>query len=109
MSFFTKAIRKSGRFFNKQAKPLALNSFRKGGGIEDVSRGLRQGYNVMREIGSGITKVSQNPLLLAGGTAVGTYMGNQLLSVQLGAGGLALGTGLEGTAEILGGLGIDKS
>ena len=104
MSFFTKGLRNTGRFFNKQAKPLARNFFRKGGGIEDLSRGLRQSSNVLKEVGSGVSKVSQNPLVLAGGTALGTYMGNPLLGVQLAGGGSMVGSGLEATGEILGGL-----
>ena len=104
MSFFKKGLRNTGRFFNKQTKPLARNFFRKGGGIEDLSRGLRQSSNVLKEVGSGVSKVSKNPLVLAGGTALGTYMGNPLLGVQLAGGGSMVGSGLEGAGEVLGGL-----
>lgn len=102
MSFFTKAINNTGRFFTKGVKPLAENFFRKGGGLDNLSTGLRQSSNVIRGIGGGIKSVSQSPLVLAGGTMLGSYFGNPLLGGQIQAGGTALGSGLEGGATLLG-------
>ena len=102
MSFFTKAIGNTGRFFTKGVKPLTANFFRKGGGLDGLSRGLRQSSNVIRGIGGGIKSVSQSPLVLAGGTMLGTYMGNPLLGTQIASGGSAIGSGLEGGATLLG-------
>jgi len=103
MSFFTKPFRTTSRFFNKQAKPLAENFFRKGGGLGKLSTGLRQSSNVLRGVGAGVKSLSQNPLVLAGGTVLGSYLGNPLLGAQIGAGGLALGTGIEEASTLLGG------
>jgi len=102
MSFFTKAIGNTGRFFTKGVKPLAVNFFRKGGGLDGLSSGLRQSSNIVRGIGGGIKSVSQSPLVLAGGTLVGTYMGNPLLGGQIASTGSAIGSGLEGGATLLG-------
>ncbi len=102
MSFFTKAIGNTGRFFTKGVKPLTENFFRKGGGLDGLSRGLRQSSNVIRGIGGGIKSVSQSPLVLAGGTVLGSYLGNPLLGGQIASAGSALGGGLEGGATLLG-------
>lgn len=102
MSFFTKAINDTGRFFRKSVRPIASNFFRKGGGLDGLSRGLRQSSNVARGIGGGVKSVSQSPLVLAGGTIVGSYLGNPLLGGQIASGGSALGSALEGGATLLG-------
>lgn len=102
MSFFTKAIGNTGRFFTKGVKPLGENFFRKGGGLDRLSKGLRQSSNVISGIGQGVKSLSQSPLVLAGGSVLGSYMGNPLLGAQLSAGGQALGSGLQEGATLLG-------
>lgn len=103
MSFFTKAIGDTGRFFTKNIKPLGDNFFRKRtGGLDRLSRGLRQSSNVVAGLGQGVRTLSQSPVVLAGGTALGSYLGNPLLGAQMQAAGTSLGSGLETGATILG-------
>ena len=102
MSFFTKAIGNTGRFFTKGIKPMGVNFFRKGGGLDGLSRGLRQSSNVIRGLGGGIKQLSQNPVVQVGGNVLGTYlMGNPLLGTQLGVGGQALGSAFEEGSDLL--------
>lgn len=103
MSFFTKAIGDTGRFFTKNIRPLGDNFFRKRtGGLDRLSRGLRQSSNVVGGLGKGVRELSQSPVVLAGGTVLGSYLGNPLLGAQLQAGGATLGSGLEEGATLLG-------
>ncbi len=103
MSFFTKTIGDSGRFFTKNIRPLGDNLFRKRtGGLDRLSRGLRQSSNVVAGLGQGVKQLSQSPIVLAGGTALGSYLGNPLLGAQIASAGSALGSGLEEGATILG-------
>ena len=103
MSFFTKAIGDTGRFFTKNIRPLGDNFFRKRtGGLDRLSRGLRQSSNVVAGLGQGVKQLSQSPVVLAGGTALGTYLGNPLLGAQIAGAGSTLGSGLEEGATILG-------
>jgi hypothetical protein len=103
MSFFTKAFNDTGRFFRKNVKPLGDNFFRKNtGGLDRLSRGLRQSSSVVGGLGKGVRELSQSPLVLAGGTVLGSYMGNPLLGAQLQAGGATLGSGLEEGSTLLG-------
>ena len=102
MSFFTKPFKTTSRFFTKQAKPITENFFRKDGGLESLSKGLRQSSNVVRGVGQGVKKLGQNPLVLAGGTVLGSYLGNPLLGAELGAGLTSLGSGLEEGSTLLG-------
>jgi len=103
MSFFTKAFNDTGRFFRKNVKPLGDNFFRKNtGGLDRLSRGLRQSSSVVSGLGKGVREVSQSPLVLAGGTVLGSYFGNPLLGGQLASGGAMLGSGLEEGATLLG-------
>ena len=102
MSFFTKIGRDTNRFFTKTAKPLVANFFRKGGGLDGLNTGLRQSSKIVGGIGGGIKNISQSPIVLAGGTVLGSYVGNPLLGSQIQQGGMALGEGLEGTSTLLG-------
>lgn len=103
MSFFTKAFNDTGRFFRKNVRPIGENFFRKNtGGLDRLSRGLRQSSSLIGGLGKGVREVSQSPLVLAGGSVLGSYVGNPLLGAQMMAGGTALGSGLEEGATLLG-------
>lgn len=102
MSFFTKIGKDTNRFFSKTVKPITANFFRKGGGLDGLNKGLRQSSKIVGGFGTGVKNVSQSPIVMAGGTIVGSYLGNPLLGSQIASGGQALGQGLEGASTVLG-------
>ncbi len=75
MSFFRKLNRDGGRFFRKNISNPVGGFFRKGGGLDDFSSGLRKSGNTLQQIGGGIRQFSSNPLVMAGADILGSAYG----------------------------------
>ena len=82
MSIFRKMNRGVGNIFKKGIQEPIGSFFRKEGGLDQFSVGLRKMGNTFQDTGSGIRQFSSNPLVRELGNAVGSAYGNPLLGQQ---------------------------
>lgn len=101
MSFFRKVNRGVGNLFRKGVQEPVGSFFRKEGGLDQFSVGLRKMGNTFQDTGKGIRKFSSNPLIVALGNVVGSTYGNPLLGKQIKDEGRLIGDGLKVSGDLL--------
>ena len=101
MSFFRKINRGVGNLFRKGVQEPVGSFFRKDGGLDQFSVGLRKMGNTFQESGKGVKKFSSNPLVVALGNMVGSAYGNPLLGTQIKDEGKLVGDSLKMSGDVL--------
>jgi hypothetical protein len=101
MSFFRKINRGVGNIFRKGVQEPVGSFFRKEGGLDQFSVGLRKMGNTFQESGKGVRQFSSNPVITALGNALGSYYGNPLLGTQIRDEGKLIGDSLTESGDML--------
>ena len=101
MSFFRKVNRGVGNIFRKGVQEPVGSFFRKEGGLDQFSVGLRKMGNTFQDTGSGIRQFSSNPLVRELGNAIGSAYGNPLLGQQISDEGRLVGDSLKASGDLL--------
>ena len=101
MSIFRKMNRGVGNIFKKGIQEPIGSFFRKEGGLDQFSVGLRKMGNTFQDTGKGVRQFSSNPLIIALGNLVGSAYGNPLLGKQIKDEGKLIGDSLKMSGDVL--------